>query len=158
MRAFLLAASALVGLANAVLYSLVSDNNLDRLFEPQPGPPSLLLLYVLCAVFVGLAISGVLVLLAERDLREGFFARYGLMVLSVCAGGVILAPLLTTVKFFFDAAAYVPATTSELLSAILFSALPGGVLGATEGVILGFPLAALLGVFRGETDAQKDAR
>ncbi len=151
-------AAALVGLANAILYSLVSDNNLDRLFELEAGPPSLLLLYVLCAVFVGLAISGVLLMLAERDLREGFFARYGLMVLSVCAGGVVLAPFLTTVTFFFDAQAYAPATTSRLLSAILFSALPGGVLGATEGVVLGLPLAALLGLFRGETGAQKVAR
>lgn len=158
MRAFLVVAAALVGLANAILYSLVSDNNLDRLFELEAGPPSLLLLYVLCAVFVGLAISGVLLMLAERDLREGFFARYGLMVLSVCAGGVVLAPFLTTVTFFFDAQAYAPATTSRLLSAILFSALPGGVLGATEGVVLGLPLAALLGLFRGETGAQKVAR
>lgn len=155
MRAFLLAAAALVGLANAALYSLVSDNNLDRLFEARLGaPPSLLLLYALCAVFVGLVISGVLVLLAERHLREGFFARYGLMVLSVCAGGVILAPFLTAVTFFFDREAYAPATTSGLLSAILFSALPGGVLGAAEGVVLGFPLAALLGMFRDEAGAR----
>lgn len=154
MRVFLLAAAALVGLANAALYSLISDNSLDRFSEMRLGPPSLLLLYALCAVFVGLAISGVLLLLAERDLRDRFFARYGLMVLSVCVGGTVLAPFLTTITFIFDRVAYAPTNTSELLSAILFSALPGGVLGATEGVVLGFPLAGLLGMVRGETDAR----
>lgn len=150
----MLAAAALVGLANATLYSLVSDNDLDRLSGLRLGAPSLLLLFALCAVFVGFAICGALLLLAERDLREGFFARYGLMVLSVCVGGAVLAPFLTTITFFFDKEAYPPTSTPELLSAILFSALPGGVLGATEGVILGFPLAGLLGVFRGETESR----
>ncbi len=148
MRAFLVASAACVGLVNAVLYSLVSDNTLDPFFEPRLGPPSLLLLYALCAVFVGLAISGALLTFAERDLLGPFFARYGLMVLSVCVGGTVLAPFLTTIALFFDEEAYTPANTTELLSAILFSALPGGVLGAAEGVVLGFPLAGLLGMFR----------
>ncbi len=154
MRAFLLAAAALVGLANATLYSLISDNSLDRLFELRPGPPALFLMYALCGVFVGIAISGVLLLVAERDLRDRFFARYGLMVLSVCIGGMVLSPFLTTVMFFFDNEAYMPTSTSELLSAILFSTLPGGVLGAAEGVVLGLPLAGLLGRFRDETDTR----
>ena len=154
MRVFLLAAAVVVGLANAALYGLISDNDLDLLLELRPGPPSLLLLYALCAVFVGIAISGALLLLAGRDLQERFFARYGLMVLSVCAGGAILAPFLTTVTLFLDQESYAPANTSELLSAILFSVLPGGVLGAAEGVILGFPLAGLLGMFRDKTHAR----
>ncbi len=76
------------------------------------------------------------------------------MVLSVCIGGMVLSPFLTTVTFYFDNEAYVPTSTSELLPAILFSTLPGGVLGAAEGVVLGFPLAGLLGIFRDATDAR----
>ena len=78
-------------------------------------------------------------------MRGSFFARYGLMVVAICLGGVILSALLTAVTAFFDEQAIT--RPSEIAPAVAFATIPGGILGAVEGVLLAFPLAALLGLF-----------
>src|SRR5215204_5080611 len=99
MRIFLMAVAVLVGIANATLYSLIGNNTFDNLFEWQRDPWSLYVLYALCAVFVGLLVSGSLLKFAEEELQERFFARYGVLVLAICLGGAVLAMFLTTITF-----------------------------------------------------------
>ena len=41
----------------------------------------------------------------------------------------------------------VPSRPPEILYTAVFAVVAGGVLGATEGVVLAFPLAGLLGLF-----------
>ena len=148
MRVFLMVAAVLIGVANATLYSLFGNNTFDNLFEWQRDPWSLYVMYALSAVFVGLLISGGLLKYAEGDLQGRFFARYGLMVLAICIGGAMLAIFLTTVTFMFDEKAYVPTRISETFYTLGLVAIPGAMLGAVEGVILAFPLAWILGLFR----------
>jgi hypothetical protein len=141
-------AAVLIALANAMLYSLIGNNTFTNLFEFHLDPWPLIVLYVLCAIFAGLLVAGGLIGLAEKVLRESFFARYGLMVLAICIGGATLAILLTTVTFLFDDAAYVPSGISETAYTLVLVTIPGATLGAIEGVILAFPLAWLLGLFK----------
>ena len=148
MRIFLMAAAVLIALSNAILYSLIGNNTFTNLFDFHLDPWSLCALYALCAIFAGLMVAGVLISLAEKILRESFFARYGLLVLAICIGGAALAILLTTVTFLFDDAAYVPRATSETIYTLVLVTIPGATLGAIEGVILAFPLAWLLGLFK----------
>lgn len=148
MRVFLMVAAVAVGVANATLYSLIGNNTFDNLFEWQFDPWSLYLLYVLCALWVGLLATGTLLRFAEGILRETFFARYGLMVLTICAGGAVLAVFLTTVTFMFDPRAVVPDRISQTFYTLARVTIPGAMLGAVEGVVLAFPLAWLLGFFK----------
>ena len=148
MRLFLLVAAVTVGVANATLYSFIGNNTFDNLFEWRPDPWSLYMLYAFTAIFVGLLISGTLLRFAEGVLRETFFARYGLMVLTICAGGAVLAVFLTTISFMFDPAAVAPTRISQTVVTLGMVMVPGAILGATEGVVLAFPLAWLLGLFK----------
>ena len=148
MRIFLMAAAVLVGVANATLYSFIGNNTFDNLFEWQRDPWSLYLLYAFTGVFVGLLISGTLLRFAEDILRETFFARYGLMVLTISAGGAVLAVFLTMITFLFDPEAVAPSRISETIYTLAVVSVPGAMLGAIEGVVLAFPLAWMLGLFK----------
>ena len=148
MRLFLLVAAVTVGVANATLYSFIGNNTFDNLFEWRRDPWPLYMLYAFTAIFVGLLISGTLLRFAEGVLRETFFARYGLMVLTICAGGAVLAVFLTTISFMFDPAAVAPTRISQTVYTLGMVMVPGAILGATEGVILALPLAWLLGLFK----------
>jgi len=148
MRVFLLLAAVTVGVANATLYSFIGNNTFDNLFEWRRDPWSLYMLYAFTAIFVGLLISGTLLRFAEDVLRETFFARYGLMVLTICVAGAVLAVVLTTISFMFDPAAVAPTRISQTVYTLGKVMVPGAILGATEGVVLAFPLAWLLGLFR----------
>jgi hypothetical protein len=148
MRLFLLVAAVVVGVANATLYSFIGNNTFDNLFEWQRDPWSLYLLYAFSAIFVGLLISATILRFAEDVLRETFFARYGLMVLTICAGGAVLAVFLTTLTFMFDPEAVAPTRISQTTYTLAKVTIPGAMLGAIEGAVLAFPLAALLGLFR----------
>jgi hypothetical protein len=148
MRVFLLVAAVTVGVANATLYSFIGNNTFDNLFEWRRDPWSLYMLYAFTAIFVGLLISGTLLRFAEGVLRETFFARYGLMVLTICVAGAVLAVFLTTISFMFDPAAVAPTRISQTVYTLGMVMVPGAILGATEGVILALPLAWLLGLFK----------
>ena len=148
MRIFLMVAAVVVGLANATLYSLIGNNTFDNLFEWQRDPWSLYLLYAFSAVFVGLLVAAGLLRFGEKVINEGFFARYGLMVMAICLGGAVLAVYLTTVTFLFDPEADAPERLSEVSYTLVMVTIPGAMLGAIEGVILALPLAWLLGLFQ----------
>jgi hypothetical protein len=147
MRIFLMVAAVLIGLANATLYSLIGNNTFDNLFAWQRDPWSLYLLYASCAVFVGLLISAGLLKFGQEVMKEGFFARYGLMVLAISIGGAVLAVYLTTVTFLFDEDALAPKRISEVSYTLAMVTIPGAMLGAIEGVVLAIPLSWLLGLF-----------
>ena len=148
MRILLMVAAVLIGLANATVYSLIGNNTFENLFELQRDPWSLYVMYALCAVFVGLLIAGGILRFAEVDLQDRFFARYGVMVLAICIGGAMLAVFLTLATFMFDEGSYVPRRISETFYTLAMVAIPGAMLGAIEGVVLAFPLAWLLGLFK----------
>ena len=147
MRILLIVAAILVGLANATLYSLIGNNTFDNLFEWQRDPWSLYLLYAATALFVGLLVSASLVRFAEEVFEQGFFSRYGLLVMAVCIGGGVLAVFLTTLTFLFDPGADAPKQISETFYTFGLIAVQGAMLGAVEGVVLALPLSWLLGLF-----------
>ena len=158
MRAFVIAAAISVGLVNALLYSTVGNSPWGGPFIWRFDPGPLFAVHMLSAIPAGLVVSGALLLFAGRDLRGSFFARYGLMVAAVCAGGVILSVFLAATTNLLDNREPTPEGVSGLLYAAIFPAVFGGLLGATEGVILGFPLSGLLGLFRDRTATQAESR
>jgi hypothetical protein len=148
MRAFLVAVAMLVGLANTLLYSGFGGSPwggpLAWRLEPWPLSGA----YALCAILAGLLISAVVLGFMQPGLQGTFFARYGVLVLAVCLGGVSLSVLLSAVTYSFDDHLTATKRITWFLSTVPFTAVAGGVLGAAEGVILAFPLAAILGRFR----------
>lgn len=154
MRVFLIATAVITGLANALLYNTLGDSPWGGPFvwTLEPGP--LFVAHLLSAILAGLAVSGVLLLLAGRKPRGGFFARYGLMVVAICAGGALLGVCLYNPIIVFDGREPVPQSLPEILFTLVFPAVLGGILGAVEGVTLAFPLAGLLGLFGNRTASQ----
>ncbi len=151
MRTFLVIAAVAVGVANAALYNLLGDGPLDEVFYLHPDPWPLSVLHALSAIMAGLLVAGLFLRFARRELHGSFFARYGLMVLAVSAGGATLNILLSIVATFFDDRSFIPGGPSETLFYVALSAIPGGILGAIEGVVLAFPLAIILGLFEART-------
>jgi hypothetical protein len=148
VTAFVRVSGVLVGMANVFLVSLVGEGELGNalMWNLDPWWPHNAL-YALCAAAAGLVVSSILLRFARRELRETFFARYGVMVLAVCLGGVVLGLLLSYAGVLLYSS---PLTTAERLLEVTTSRLPftvvaGGVLGAADGVVLAFPLAAVLG-------------
>lgn len=84
----------------------------------------------------------------------GFFGRYGLMVLALCVGGAMMGPLLVSTTMLLGTDAFLPSRPSEFASIALYATVAGWVLGSIEGVVLAFPLAALLGWFGGRAAPQ----
>jgi hypothetical protein len=150
VAAFVRVSAVLVGMANVFLVSLVGEGELGNalMWNLDPWWPHNAL-YALCAAVAGLVVSSILLRFARRELRETFFGRYGVMVLAVCLGGVVLGLLLSYAGVLLYSS---PLTTVERLlevtSRLPFTVVAGGVLGAAEGVVLAFPLAAVLGRLR----------
>ena len=128
--------AVLVGLANVLVVSLAGGGELGNALRWNLDPwwPHNAL-YALCATVAGLVVSSVFLRFARRELRGTFFARYGFMVLAICLGGVLLygSPLTITERLV------------EVSSRLPLTVVAGGVLGVAEGVVLAFPLAAVLG-------------
>lgn len=144
MAAFVRVSAVLVGTANVFLVSLVGEGELGNalMWNLDPWWPH----NALYATVAGLVVSSILLRFARRELRATFFARYGVMVLAVCLGGVVLSLLLSYAGVLLYGS---PLTTAERIlevtSRLPFTVVAGGVLGAAEGVVLAFPLAAVLG-------------
>ena len=154
MRIFLPTTAVIFGLANSILYNLFGDDDSMGPFDPELQRWPQTFLYALAGILVGLPVSGALLRFARSELRGGFFGRYGVMVLTVCFGGATLGPLLVFVTIALGTDVYVPSRPSEFASIGLFAAVAGGVIGAVEGVVLGLPLAGLIGMFGGRTAAR----
>ena len=147
MAAFLRISAVLVGTANVFLISLVGEGELGNalMWNLDPWWPHNAL-YALCAVVAGLVVASVFLRFARRGLHGTFFARYGLMVLAVCLGGALLSLFLAYAGVVLYSS---PLTTAERLlevsSRLPLTVAAGGALGAVEGVVLAFPIAAVLG-------------
>ena len=150
VRIILVAAAVSVGLANALFYSTVGNSPWGGPFVWKPDPGPLFAAHMTSALLAALVISGVLIRFAGRELRKGFFSRYRVMVLAVCAGGAVLGVLLDATTVLLDDREPAPAGTTGLLYMMIFPAIFGGAAGVIEGVILGFPLAGMLGLLRGQ--------
>ena len=85
-------------------------------------------LYAVSAIMAGLSVSGAFLRFVGRDLQGSFFARYGLMVLALCIGGVVLS-LLTAVTGSLDDGVMVPSRPLEILQLAVFALVVGGCIG-----------------------------
>lgn len=147
MAAVVRISAVLVGLTNVFLVSLAADGELGTAFilNLDPWWPHNAL-YALCAVVAGLVVSGVFLRFARRELHGTFFARYGVMVLAVCLGGASLSLFLAYAGVVLYSS---PLTTAERLlevsSRLPLTVAAGGAPGAVEGVVLAFPMSAVLG-------------
>lgn len=167
LRWFVRVAAVLVGLANLVgvvvwfvggLYVLGGESE-SSLREAIPS--------VLAAVLAGLATSQIVLRMFELPGR-GFWHRYGVVVMSVCIGGIIEGAMLGWV-FSLDGTLFPEAPPDTpwlnpgapivllaqlanvarvLLGAGAVGAVIGAALGLVEGLVLGVPLAAVLGALR----------
>lgn len=131
------------------LHSIAGDGELGNAFiwNLDPWWPQNFL-YALSAIVAGLLVSSIFLRFVRRELQGSFFARYGVMVLAICLGGAVLSGFLSIVGISFDSPLTMTERLLETLSMLPFTVVAGGVLGAAEGVILAFPLAAILGRFR----------
>jgi hypothetical protein len=119
-----------------------------------PGWPSLLLNLCFMAA-IGLLSAEAAFRLLGSLMKRDFFARYGAMVAALCFGGLLDG---ATTSFVFGAVyldtanafAYVPGIVNRVIGGLIVEipgAVGGGAAGLVEDLILGFPLAAILGLF-----------
>lgn len=137
----------LVGLAN----TLVIRDPRDVLASSGGQTLDILFGTSLLAVVAGLVASEVVLRLGRPALGGRFAARYGITLLGMCLGGALLGGsslalgLLNNQPGIQYGAGGVPLLVYAALAYGLIAAVVGGVLGALEGLVLGFPLAAILG-------------
>lgn len=162
MGLFVRSAAVFVGLANLLILSapalrdaLLSGGDLaDRSGGAVWGP---ILLSVLAVVIVGLATSEIVLRwMRPAIFAERFLDRYFNSVVVVCLGGVIMGGLLAyvlTLNVFLHGPFSISGPV-EMMESLLRSLGPGLLgaafglgLGLVEGLILAFPLAAILGRF-----------
>ena len=138
-----------VGLINALACSVVADTVVG---EPQTfswamEPWPLTMLYAFFAIMAGLLVSEILLRLMRSSLSGGFFARYLTLILAVSLGGTLMGASLTLLTLSDVSMQF----EDRLYTVLIFFplvAVVGCVIGLTEGVILAFPLAVILGRFR----------
>ena len=150
MAGFVRGAAVLVGVANISACVLIgsSDDLLGDFASPEMRP--YLLLYALFGAVAGLLTAEILLKLSRRALlRSGFFTRYAAMMLGTCVGGALTGALflVTSSLIFSGFSAGVPAYW--LLLDIFAFGVYAGLFGLLEGVLVGLPLAAILGSFTG---------
>ena len=144
MGFFVRAVFVLVGLANIygpVAVAVVSDPAaLSRVAPLSILPP------VLLAWVPGLLVAEVLLRLMRPALEGEFLYRYGVIVFGGFLGGVLMGALM---GFLLGLGSLERAIWGAVLGAMI-----GGGLGMGEGLILAFPLAAILGRFRNKNGSR----
>ena len=139
MGFFLRAVFVLVGLANIygpLAVEVLSDpaalsRGADRL-SILPSP--------LLVAVPGLLVAEVLLRLMRPELEGEFPLRYVVIVFGVCLGGVLMGALM---GFLLGLG-----TLERTIWGAVLGAMVGGGFGLGEGLILAFPLAAILGLSR----------
>ncbi len=145
MGFFLRAVFVLVGVANIygpLAVEVVSDpaalsRGVARLSIIPP-------LFLLASVVAGLLVAEVLLRLMRPELEGEFPLRYAVIVFGVLLGGVLLGAFL---GFLLGLG-----TLEKAIGGAVLGAMVGGGFGLGEGLILAFPLAAILGLFRNQND------
>ena len=144
---FVRAVAVLVGLANAIFIG--EPRNVFAASEGLTLAP--LFGALLLAAVAGLLASEIVLRVGRPALSGGFFTRYGIAVLGLCLGGAILGGssvalgLLTGQPGTQNTGGVDPILLWAALAYGLIAAVVGGVMGALEGLILGLPLATMLG-------------
>jgi hypothetical protein len=156
LRWFVRVATILVGLANLVGVVLWVVGGLDILGGEEASSLWETLPSALAAVVASLVTSQIVLRPFELP-GQGFWHRYGVVVMSVCVGGMIEGGLLAWV-FSLDGTLFPESPLSfyahpiALLGALLYTLLVGLlgagiglVIGLAEGLVIALPLAAMLG-------------
>ena len=148
---FVRLAAVFIGLANLVV--LAGLNGVDSaILQREDVGFNEILPPVLAVVVAGIVISDIVLRLRRSALAEKFSHRYGFTVCMVCFGGTLTGFLLAAALTINRTMVPGP---DALLERVMGSLIPGFVgavfglvLGLAEGLILAFPLAAVLGRFR----------
>ena len=149
MAVFVRISAVLVGLANLTLYLYAGSS--EALLGDDAGElPSWSgsLAFTLYAIVVGLVTAEILLRFLRFALGGSLPVRYAATVLGFCVGGVC-SVLLLTVAVPLYATLTTEAGVSIPRSLILgaYFAVYAGLVGLLEGLLLGLPLAAVLGRF-----------
>ena len=153
MATFARLAGIIVGSVNlAVLAGVFDADSSLRRGEVALGEA---LVPVLAVVVAGLAsVEIVLKKLGPLVHADGFYDRYAAALVALSLGGTFSGGLLAAVWHLDGTVAAVPTSiydiTVGMLFVVLLGSVFGGGLGVIEGLILSFPLAAILGLFRRE--------
>ena len=147
MSTFVRLAAVLVGLTNAIVYSMVADAPIDEGLSLAPVPWPIAAALLTCAVLAGLLVSEVLLRFKRPGFQGSFSIRYLVMALAVFAGGMVMGALIPFIGLF-DSSTLLMNRIARSLFFLPFSVAIGGVLGIMEGLVLAFPLAAILDRFR----------
>lgn len=145
-------AAVFIGLANLVVLAGLIGVDSATLQREDVGfnevlPP------VLAVVVAGLVISEIVIRKFQPlDSRNNFSYRYAVSAFAILFGGILMSFLLAAALTLNRTLVPGPPGIPELILASLLSGLVGAafglVLGMFEGLILAFPLAAILGRFR----------
>lgn len=142
-------ATVSIGLVN--LAFLAIQNGVDDAMRRGDVTWNNALPVVLAVVVAGLVTSEITLRRLE-PFGEEFFHRYRIMVLALGLGGMLTGGMVTAALALNGALLIEPATLLVRVAAALLFGLvdgaSGAVLGLLEGLILAFPLAAILGRFR----------
>ena len=149
---FVRVVAILVGLGNM----LYIGDPFDVVGAPSGRPTATLIGVLLLSVPVGLVASGIVLRRGRAALAGGFFARYGVAVLGLCLGGAILGGSSSVLTVILNYEPGLPPGPESGIFFILYgtlaygamAAIVGGVLGLLEGLVLGLPLAVVLGRLR----------
>ena len=98
-------AAVFIGFASATVFALIPDKPLKDAFSYVLGDlPQwpVIVLYAISAIGAGLLILAIVLEFMKSGLHGSFFARYGVMVLAVCLGGVLLSVFLFSVMYSFE--------------------------------------------------------
>ena len=144
MGFFLRAVFVLVGLAH-IYGPLAVDVGSDLAALSRVYSLSILPSPLLVAV-PGLLVAEVLLRLMRPELEGEFPLRYVAIVFGVLLGGVLMGALM---GFLLGLGALGNRVWESAIGGAVLGAMVGGPLGFYEGLILAFPLAAILGLFRG---------
>ena len=153
MATFARLAAIFVGLVNlAILAGLFDADSSLRRGEVTLGEA---FVPVLAVVVAGLASAEiVLKKLGQLVYADGFYERYAAALVAVSLGGTFSGGLLAAAWHLDGTMAAMPASIYDItvgtLLVVLLGIVYGGGLGVIEGLILSFPLAAILGLFRRE--------
>jgi hypothetical protein len=141
MKTLLRLSAVLVAMGN--LYALTSrEPPLEFSAHSWSELPRLLI-----TAIPALLIAEILIRWMRSLLEAGFFVRYALVAGAVCVGGIMYGALLPS-AILLDGSFSVPERIVLLLGAGSVGAVIGGAMGLAEGLIVGLPLAILLGLFR----------
>jgi hypothetical protein len=166
LRWFVRFAAVCVGLANLVAVILWWVGGLHVLGGEDASSLGEAVPSVLAAVIAGLVTSQIVLRIFELPGRD-FRYCYRVVVMSVCIGGAIQGVLLGWVfssdgtlfpEPLFEASGFYAGrpflllgdVARVLLGAGLVGAVMGLVVGLAEALVLGWPLAALVGALRGD--------